>query len=693
VRMGLEQVPAIVAVLAALFLCLWPGEAGAADSASPGRIEKVAATPGEIVVTLNMVRPTAVRLVERRPYEQHRVGMPAVWTGTAKGRTTVRLPRRERERDRLFSKFVLTDATERPLGEPRYVTDLSGVGARDFPFPWPTSRKGITCPVGLDDVIATGTKYLNTNITLTQALDLTNPNPAETWEVDGERFPINAAYFRGLDAQIKRLTDAGVNVTVVINNPVPRAPDPKNPFIHPKTDLKNAPNRLGAFNLTDERGLRAYRAVLEYFAARYSRPDRRHGWITGYIVGNEIQAHWAWYNRGRVDAGTFLKDYATALRVTDLAVRKHHRGIRVYVSMDHHWALAADEPEKGMRGDQAIDTLDALTKAEGDFPWHVAFHPYPENLFQPAFWKDKTAVLAFDTPRITFKNLEVLPAFLAQKRLLYEGKPRRIILSEQGFHAADSPEGERLQAAAYAAAYYRVSRIPTIDAFMLHRHVSHRGEGGLRLGLWTWDPDAPDPSKPVRKMAIHEVYRQADTENWREAFAFALPLIGIADWKELDPAKRIAPARPQAADRKNVVADLIERRGTATTTNCLDWRQNLVAWDGHFVPTLFQHPPEKGVGDAVYRLTLPAAPAGKRLELRFGTGFTGATTNGVRFSVLVGGQEVWSATQTTVVFEKRTVDLTPFAEQEIELTLRVDGLGDIANDWANWAEPRIVVSP
>jgi hypothetical protein len=690
-----EQVSGVVAVLSFLLLCLWPMEAGAQRAGGPtARIEKIAATESEIVVHLNASSSAEVRLVELRPYEEYRSGVTAAWTGTAKGRTTVRLPRRSKERDRLYSKFFLTDTKDRPLSAAQYVTDLSGIGARDFPFPWPESRKGITCPVGLDDVIATGTKYLNTNITLGQALDLGNPNPAETWEVDGEKFPMNVGYFQRLDAEIKRLTDAGVNVTVVINNPVPREPDPKNPFIHPKTDLKGAPNHLGAFNLTDERGLRAYRAVLEYFADRYSRPDRRYGWITGYIVGNEIQAHWAWYNMGRVNADTFLKDYVTALRVTDLAVRKRHKGIRVYVSMDHHWSLAADEPDKGIRGDRVIETINTLTKAEGDFSWHVAFHPYPENLFQPAFWKDKTAVLAFDTPRITFKNLEVLPAFLAQKHLLCDGKPRRIILSEQGFHAADSPEGERLQAAAYAAAYYRVSRIPTIDAFMLHRHVSHRGEGGLRLGLWTWDPDSPDPSKPGRKMVIHDVYKRADEANWREAFAFALPLVGITDWKGLDPAKRIAPARPEtAADRKNIVADLIELRGKAKTMNCLDWRQNLIEWDGHFIPTLFHHPPKEGVGDAVYRLSLPTVPPGKRLELRFGTGFTGETRNGVRFTVLIGGKEVWTAEQKTVPFQKRTVDLTPFGGREIELTLRVDGLGDISSDWANWAEPRILIAP
>ena len=46
-----------------------------------------------------------------------------------------------------------------------------------------------------------------------------------------------------------------------------------------------------------------------------------------------------------------------------------------------------------------------------------------------------------DTPRITFKNLEVLTEYLRRPELLYKGQPRRVILSEQGFHTPDGPDG------------------------------------------------------------------------------------------------------------------------------------------------------------------------------------------------------------------------------------------------------------
>ena len=50
----------------------------------------------------------------------------------------------------------------------------------------------------------------------------------------------------------------------------------------------------------------------------------------------------------------------------------------------------------------------------------IAHHPYPENLFECRFWRDKTATLKPDTPRITFKNIELLPQILKQPELLYD---------------------------------------------------------------------------------------------------------------------------------------------------------------------------------------------------------------------------------------------------------------------------------
>src|SRR5205085_122046 len=96
-------------------------------------------------------------------------------------------------------------------------------------------------------------------------------------------------------------------------------------------------------------------------------------------------------------------------------------------------------------------------------------------------------------------------------------------------------DGERVQAAAYAAAYYRIDRIPGIDAFILHRQIDAAGEGGLHLGLW-WDAktNARHPGQREKKM-IYDVFPLADTPQWREAFGFALPIIGVKNWHDPSP--------------------------------------------------------------------------------------------------------------------------------------------------------------
>jgi hypothetical protein len=196
--------------------------------------------------------------------------------------------------------------------------------------------------------------------------------------------------------------------------------------------------------------------------------------------------------------------------------------------------MTMDNPLHTFPGRAFVDYFNARARDGGNFDWNLAFHPYPEDLNNPRTWLDKTATRAENTPRITFKNLDLLPRYFDRPELLIHRQPRHIILSEQGFNTPNSPDGERVQAAAYCYAYYKVSRLAGIDSFILHRQVDHRDEDGLNLGLWRRNKASVSPSEPAGKKMIYEVFRLADTPQWREAFAFALPVIGIRDWKELD---------------------------------------------------------------------------------------------------------------------------------------------------------------
>jgi hypothetical protein len=256
--------------------------------------------------------------------------------------------------------------------------------------------------------------------------------------------------------------------------------------------------------------------------------------VVGYIVGNEINSHWFWSNQGHVTLEEFAKDYHRAVRLVHETVRSVSKWPRIYVSLDHHWNIryAAGTETQTFSGRRFLDHFAKITNSHGNFDWHVAFHPYPENLFDPSFWDDETATNHFDSPRVTFKNLQVLCDYLRRDELLTPANnPRRVILSEQGFHASKDEAGELLQAAAYCYAYKLIEQQSGIDAFILHRHVDHAAEGGLQLGLWTRKQESV--ATPDRPRKIYECFQSADGPDWERVFNFALPIIHRSDWNGL----------------------------------------------------------------------------------------------------------------------------------------------------------------
>jgi len=397
------------------------------------------------------------------------------------------------------------------------------------PFPAAASIKGLQVEM-VDDALALGVKHAALNVNLSQLIDPRGMPGNPTWELEGKSFAFQRGYLEQLDRQIKPLSDRGVLVYLIMLAYQSGDEDVNRLALHPGYD-RQAPNRLGAFNIVTPDGRQWFTAAFELLAERWSQPAQHHGRVAGYILGNEVNSHWWWSNMGRVSMDTFAHDYARAARLAHDAIRRQSSWGRLYLSLEHHWNIrfGAGDEKQAFPGRPFLERFASLVREEGDFDWHLAFHPYPKNLFEPRFWLDQSATGQPDTPRITFKNLEVLTRFMRRPDMLHAGSPRRIILSEQGFHTPKGPDGERIQAAAYCHAYRKVAGLDGIDAFILHRHVDHPHEGGLLLGLRRFTPDQPDP-RP-RKM-IYECFRLADTAEWEEAFRFALPVAGRNSWDE-----------------------------------------------------------------------------------------------------------------------------------------------------------------
>jgi hypothetical protein len=398
------------------------------------------------------------------------------------------------------------------------------------PFPTPASKKGLQVQM-VDDALALGIQHAALNVNFAQLLDVSDP----------AKLKPNVRYLEQLDRQIKPLSDKGVVVSLILlyyrsgNEALDQL------MLHPKYD-RAAPNHLTAFNTATPEGAAAFRACVEFLAARYSGTNSpgRHGVVWNYIVGNEVNSHWFWYNMGRVGMEELADHYLAAVRATHSAVRKHSANARVYLSLEHHWNIRypGGDARQSFAGRPFMEYFAKKAREGGDFDWHLAFHPYPENLFECRTWNDKSATDSPDTPRITFKNIEQLTRFMRRPEMLYQGQPRRIVLSEQGFHSTDKPDGQLSQAAAYAYAYQKIRELDGIDSFILHRHVDHGQEGGLNLGLWTRNKDSKNPAEPAEKKKIYEVFRAADMPGWQGAFEFALPVIGIKNWAEIASANR-----------------------------------------------------------------------------------------------------------------------------------------------------------
>lgn len=398
------------------------------------------------------------------------------------------------------------------------------------PFPTLPSKKGLQVQM-VDDALALGISHAGINVSYGS---LFQPAAGEgtmpfTWE--GRSYFINESYAKSLDRQIRPLSEKGVAVYLILLAYPTGDPAKDALLLHPAARADRKYN-ISAFNTATPEGLALYRALTAFLAQRYSK-DGPEGRVWGYIIGNEVNSQWMWYNLGNLPVDQAASEYEKAVQAAHEVIRQCSAHARCYLSFDHHWTASmpgiSDQESYPTRS--FLEHFARLARERGDFEWHLAHHPYPDDLGNPRTWLDKDASPTDDSPHITFKNLEVACHWNQRPEMLWQGKPRRIILSEQGLHCLATPEGESLQAAGFAYVWEKVSRQDGIDALIWHRHVDHAQEGGLHLGLWSFKPGTI--SEPDKKRQCYDLFLKAATPAWPEAAAFALPLTGLKSWDDL----------------------------------------------------------------------------------------------------------------------------------------------------------------
>src|SRR6185436_14791495 len=98
----------------------------------------------------------------------------------------------------------------------------------------------------------------------------------------------------------------------------------------------------------------------EFLADWFSRPDQIYGRVSGYIIGNELNSHWHWYNMGRAPREFVVEDYLRAVRLAHTAIRQSSASARVYLSLEHHWSIAFERDS--LRGCAGRDFLEEFAR-------------------------------------------------------------------------------------------------------------------------------------------------------------------------------------------------------------------------------------------------------------------------------------------------------------------------------------------
>ena len=404
---------------------------------------------------------------------------------------------------------------------------------QELPEEKPRNRKGLGAlwsgrPLSDLDDLDIGSVTVNINL---NSLVRTTPGDGLTpFDYAGRTWYANNSYVVTLDNTMLEASKRKIIVSAIIlisQASGAGAGDFARMIAHPDAD----PSGIYVMpNMTSEDGIKAYGAAVDFLAQRYSRPDRQFGRIHHWIVHNEVDMGWIWTNAGEKTALRYMDLYHKSMRLAHLIARQYDPHAKAFISLTHHWHIQTAPNFFDSR--TMLERLLEFCRAEGDFEWAIAYHPYPQDLFRSRSWEDTDATFTFNTRKITYKNLEILDAWVRRPEMMFKGRQVRTVhLSEQGVNSKDySEKSLNDQAAGMAYAWKKLEPLKSIEVFHYHNWVDNRGEGGLRIGLRKF-PD--EPGDPLGKKPVWEIFRAVGTTNEAATIDFAKEMIGIKSWSEV----------------------------------------------------------------------------------------------------------------------------------------------------------------
>ncbi|MFT6792194.1 MAG: hypothetical protein ACJAR1_000173 [Rubritalea sp.] len=438
----------------------------------PGQIDEVEV--GKSTIRISGKSSSPVHLVELPPHIPSNSPPPGLAIQLANvERFEIEIPRfaGKSRRDRSASRWRLDTPAGKTSSLAKWPTQYTHeVGDQALEKLTAKSQKGIG---GLPlisspdhQVFELGVKHATVNCIVDGLLYRTKKPGLKPWYFEGRTYYLNEKFLAGKDRTIRNLCKNNVIVTCILL--VGNGPGAE--MKHPEAESRGV---YSIPNLTTEGGAHHYRAAIHFLSKRFSQPDAR---ISNWVIHNEIDQAGTWTNMGAQPLARYLDTYSRSARIVYHTSRLHDPHTRVFISLTHHWVKQSGGlgtyQVKGL-----LDLWSEISEAEGAFHWGVAYHPYPRDLRNPDTWNDKEVSFDFETPYITPKNIEFLPAYLCQDR--------PILLSEQGFNSPTLSEtDQQRQAAGLIYMFRKLRSLPSIEAYHLHRYQDMPDrEGGLRLGI------------------------------------------------------------------------------------------------------------------------------------------------------------------------------------------------------------------
>lgn len=434
----------------------------------------------------------------------------------------------------LYRKFAVAVRAQdsgayRLVSNEMYITNPEILAKYNYAFPKAASKKGLHVqPTMLTDAEDLRIRHAAVNVCLDTFIapsNMQNSSSSYPYTYQGQRYWFTKYACQEVDRQTKKLSESGVVVSGILLLREQRA---GSALVAP--DARNTGKPYYGFNTMDKQGVDTLAALMSFLGERYMNPTKENGRIVNWIVGNEINYYGRYNYLGRLSFSDYVEAYARSFRVVSAALRSVYSQARVYISLDHCWnIIQPDGQSYTTKG-----TLDAFAKVlreKGDIQWNLAFHPYPAPLTDPVFWDDNNSGTD-STKTVTMNNIGYLTDYLTRNFR----QDVRVILSEQGFTSkVNGKTKEKLQAAAFAYAYYLTEFNDKIDAFIMNRQVDHQEETaqGLNLGIWTTKKNLLEYAK--KQKVIYDVFKYIDSASSQEVTEFALSYIHASSFSEKIP--------------------------------------------------------------------------------------------------------------------------------------------------------------